>query len=341
MSALSQRISPHQLEAFSIAAALGGGLMRGAQLRELGVGSHAFGALVRSGLLVCLRRGIYVEGSMWRDATAEARYRMFVRATAMEIGPGWVVSHLSAAALHGLPLIGNWPSTTHTSGTRLTGGSSSRHLTTHRVHDLDHVVVIDGVTVTSLIRTLIDVASTQPFLVGVTMCDHVLHVEQRRMRTLSSRHRGPNLTLTPHDLAEELARVRPSKGLKMAERVIEFATPLAESPGESLSRVRLLELGFEIPELQTAFVDLNGEDRRVDYFWRGIRKIGEFDGQGKYLRGGVGPGQSPGDKVMEEKRREDALRPLVNSVSRWDWATAISPAAFLRFLTEHGVPRAH
>jgi hypothetical protein len=56
---------------------------------------------------------------------------------------------------------------------------------------------------------------------------------------------------------DELVAVLEAQGSKRgavrAERDIDFASPLASSPGESLSRVPMHELGFPAPELQHEF----------------------------------------------------------------------------------------
>lgn len=139
----------------------------------------------------------------------------------------------------------------------------------------------------------------------------------------------------------ELDRVAPIKGRRRAEHAIAFAHGLADGAGESLSRVRFLELGFEISELQVRFDGVGGRDAFVDCFWRGVRKIGEFDGRHKYLRGAIlKPGQDPVEVVFQEKRREDALRRQADSVTRCVWDEVLPPRTFYRFLVEHEVPRA-
>lgn len=329
-------------DARATATVLGDGLMSGAALRELGVGAHAFGVLVRSGELVCVRRGIYVDGSEWSGAGSDGRYRIFLRATAMSARTPQLLSHLSAAAMHALPIIGNWPRTAHVLTPDAGGGSSSTHLSSHRSGPPDAGIMIDGCAVTTLARTIVDVAATESFLVAVTMCDSALCRERARARGLTAEQLAVHPVLSRAALYEELERVNPGKGRRRAERAIAFSTELSESAGESLSRVRIHELGYEVPELQEPFVDLNGDDRRVDFFWRRIRKIGEFDGEGKYLRGVPDGGrfERVAEWVLKEKRREDALRPLVGSFTRWDWGIAISPTLFHRFLGEHGVPHA-
>ena len=290
-------------DARATASVLGDGLMSGAVLRELGVGAHAFGVLVRSGELVCVRRGIYLDGAEWSAAGADGRYRLFLRATAMSGRTPQLFSHLSAAALHALPIIGGWPRTAHVLTPGAAGSVSSTHLSSHRSGPPDAGIMIEGCSVTSLARTLIDVAATESFLVAVAMCDGALFREQALTRGLTAEQLAAHPALSKESLSEELERVNPGKGRRRAESAIAFSTALSESAGESLSRVRIFELGFEAPELQVPFADMNGDDRRVDYFWRSIRKIGEFDGNGKYLRGlrGESTPAEVASSVLDEK----------------------------------------
>ena len=320
-----QEFHGRTLDALDTASARHDGLIPSGLLAELGVNSHVARALVAARELVRVRRGIYVRAGRWKSADESERYRLFIRASALTAGRPAVLSHLSAAALHGLPTIGGWPRAVHALHQGSSGGSTARFTTSHRGVADPNAVLIGGLAVTSLARTLIDVAAGTSLLVGVTMIDHAL------------RARG---ALTKKDLYAELAAVNPRAGAGQAERAISFASPLAENPGESLSRVRIFQLGFEVPERQVCFSNVKGHDYWVDFYWRGVRKIGEFDGKLKYTRGQVLGGRDPGEVVYKEKRREEALRFLVGSFDRRDWDTALSPRLFHGFLTEHGVPRA-
>ena len=200
-------------------------------------------------------------------------------------------------------------------------------------------MIIDGIRVTSLSRTVIDVAATSSFLVGVTMIDHVLHCEAARMAAAQRSGSVGAPPITHATLLTELDGVQPRNGHRAAERAIAFADGLSANPGESLGRVRFEELGFAIPELQVRF-DVGGRTCYVDYFWRGVRKIGEFDGHIKYTRAAVMAGRDTVQVVVDEKDRESVLRPEVNSFDRWGWKLALSPQAFYRFLMDKGVPRA-
>lgn len=55
-----------------------------------------------------------------------------------------------------------------------------------------------------------------------------------------------------------------------------------------------------------------------------MRVAGEFDGKVKYGRL-LQPGESAGDAVFREKRREDAVRDLGWQMVRWTWDEIESP----------------
>src|SRR5680860_331843 len=313
------------------------GLIPSAALREAGMNSHAVDTLLRRGELVRVRRGIYTLGEAWRTANVDARYRTFVRATAEVAVRPLVFSHLSAAALHGLPIIGPWPKAVHVLSSRASGGSTARYTTSHQATGSGaDTVVLAGCQATSLPRTLVDVAASSAFLIGVTMIDHALRLDAERVDAETKRGMRSVPTLTKDVLLEELAAGRPRSGAAQAERTIAFANPLSANPGETLSRVRIHELGFEVPELQVHFA-VNGRDYWVDFYWRRVRKMAEFDGELKYTRGVVLADRDPGEVVFKEKKREDVLRTRAKSFDRWVWEIALSPRRFFDFLTQREV----
>lgn len=122
------------------------------------------------------------------------------------------------------------------------------------------------------------------------------------------------------------------------DRAVAFADPRAESVGESLSRVRIMELGFAAPRLQTC---VWAEDReyRLDFEWEG-GVVGEFDGKHKYLRAQELFGRSAEEAVYREKLREDAIRSTGRRVVRWSWDDLHRPGILRDRLARAGVPRA-
>jgi hypothetical protein len=108
-------------------------------------------------------------------------------------------------------------------------------------------------------------------------------------------------------------------GIRAARRVVEFLDVRSESPGESASRVRLMEEGLPPPELQHEIFGPDGRlIARVDFYWKEQKTVGEFDGKIKYGRL-LKPGQRIEDLIFDEKLREDAVRDLDLQVVRWIW----------------------
>ncbi|MEO6531091.1 MAG: hypothetical protein ABIN10_09790 [Specibacter sp.] len=81
------------------------------------------------------------------------------------------------------------------------------------------------------------------------------------------------------------AQFLPSRAAQLRTmKVIGFASGLSGSAGESLSRVRMFEMGFPVPVLQQKFELGGGRNEFVDFWFKKQRIVGEFDGNGKYLR---------------------------------------------------------
>ncbi len=78
--------------------------------------------------------------------------------------------------------------------------------------------------------------------------------------------------------------------------------------------------GLPPPALQVPQYSVDGRSLgRVDFWWEDQGLVGEFDGRVKYGRL-LGPGQSAGDVVFAEQRREDALRETGRGMARWVWS---------------------
>jgi hypothetical protein len=211
-----------------------------------------------------------------------------------------VVSHVSAAVLHGLTLWAVPLDRVHVTRDRRSGGRRTAllHLHTAGLH-ASEIDEVDGIAVTSVPRTLADLARALPFEPALVVADAALH----RHRTTSAA------------FADAIARAAGRQGSPRARRVAAAADAFSESPGETRSRVAILRAGLPAPTLQHEVPELRV---RTDFYWEEFRTIGEFDGKVKYGRA-LRPGQTPGDAVFAEKRREDALRDLGFEVVRWTW----------------------
>lgn len=292
---------------------------------------NSFYNRVSGGELVPLCRGAYVPSTMWSSLDADARHRALVKAVAALEREGVVFSHTSAAALWRLPRIGPWPTQVHAVDAVAKGGRSSRRLLRHVVGVPTVCDEIDGVTVTSLARTVVDLARTEPFPTAVAAADAAL----RR-----SEHPNPEVpatSLTRDGLLKLLADVPMRHGSARARRALEFADGAADRPGESLSRTSMSIAGVTMPELQVVLYGRSGRRYVVDFFWRDANVIGEFDGKAKYRDPEFLRGCTPEQALLDEKDREDDLRAAGHGMTRWGWSTALSPRKLKVHLADAGV----
>ncbi|SDF26143.1 hypothetical protein SAMN05660662_1601 [Blastococcus aurantiacus] len=172
----------------------------------------------------------------------------------------------------------------------------------------DEIDEVDGLAVTSLARTALDLARSLPHEAAVVALDAALH--QGRL------HRDV--------LRERLFDLAGAPGSRAAARAVDFADGRSESVGESRSRVLLHRWGVGPSSLP---FEVRGGDgllvARTDFAWEEHGLLGEFDGRVKYGRL-LRPGQEPGDAVFAEKRREDAVRDEGWGVTRWVWADLVT-----------------
>ncbi|MDI2098532.1 hypothetical protein [Ruicaihuangia caeni] len=274
-----------------------------------------------------MRRGAYVISDVWQRMPEGDRQQLRARAVAGTRASDVVMSHWSAAALHGLPLIGTWPTEVHILS-RSRSGRSRNGVVEHvaPISELD-ITTIDGLRLTSLPRTLVDMAAVLPLAAGVAMADSALFVGRGEARC------------TAGEVLEALARRGPMRAHRRVARMIELARTCAESPLESASRVVIIECGFPLPDLQREFCDGAGLIGRPDFAWPQHRLVGEADGELKYLDERYRGGRSVEQVVLDEKYREDRLRALGFRVVRWGWRDVMKPEQLCAKLEAAGLPR--
>ena len=140
--------------------------------------------------------------------------------------------------------------------------------------------------------------------------------------------RGIAPPITIDALQEYFSRQSALQHRRKVHRALEFASPLAESPGESLSRAVIHELGFLAPVLQFRVDDARGHAGTCDFAWPEHALLGEFDGKVKYTRNLARPRENVEDIVLREKLREDRLRATGRGMVRWVWSEALDPERF-------------
>jgi hypothetical protein len=275
-------------------------------LRASGFSGDEVARMVARGELIRVRRGAYVRPrAELADHFAELRdaHRRLIDATLPQLHPRAVLSHGSAAVLHGLPVFADMVDTVHVTRDRQGGGVRRRTLRVHgsALRDGDRCLV-SGHPATSLARTVVDLARCLPYEQGVAVADA-----------------GLALRVDPDLLLDAADQARSWRGGPQAGRVLAGADGRSESVGESFSRLTISQAGLPAPVLQFEVFDENGVlIGRCDFAWPERRTLGEFDGRVKYGRLRR-PGETVGQAVHREKLREDALRDQGWQLARWTW----------------------
>ncbi len=299
------------------------GLIRRRAVVSSGVADdHLLRTAVHDGAIDRIYCGVYVPppGPLATHAERELHYRQKVLAATGKGEGSKAVSHQSAAALHGIPLLDADLGEIHFTANRRSGGRRrDRACVLHAATwESDETVDVAGMLVTSLARTAVDVARSGTFAQALAVFDATLR-------------KG----VDPEELTEIVMRSSRRNGASTARRALAVADGRSESVGESLSRA--LMLGFSdvpLPDLQRAYFTPAGEKiGRVDFDWVGTL-VGEFDGKKKYTANG-----DAADAVWLEKVREDQLRDLGLIVIRWIWDDLRHPERF-RAILIRGLRRA-
>lgn len=285
------------------------------ELAEEGYDGAELRRLTRRGDLDRIRRGAYAAAESAPPGPAIAHLRL-IRATVPQLTMPGVLSHASAGVVHGLPHWSDQLARVHITRPDQGSGRIRRYVHLHRSPlSAGESTVVDGLDVTSLARTVVDLGRVLDPFRALPIADAALA-------------RGA----TSADLEDVVAASGRQPGNPRVRRLIEIADGRSESVGESCSRLIFLREGIPTPTLQYEVWDELGRlIGRSDFCWEHQRVLGEFDGKVKYtslLR----PGESASDVVVAEKRREDALRGLGWGVVRWTWADLQQPADLVRRL---------
>jgi putative AbiEi antitoxin of type IV toxin-antitoxin system len=278
-----------------------------ADARNVGWSDSAISRAVRSGRIVRVRQGHFAVAAPIDPCLA-------ARAAALACR-GSVISHRSAALLHGLPLLHSPPGRPDlTVQPRRTGDVAAALL--HRAGTpSEDVVDIDGAPVTSVPRTLIDLGRTVSVGAAVVTIDAALHRE---------------LTDT-EELLALLKRCASWPRARRAAAAVKRSDGRAESPLESVSRLVFRRLGLPTPQLQAVIRDEGGCFLgRCDFYWDEFGVFGEADGRGKYDERPV---------LTSEKLRQEGLENAGLVGVRWGWDDARYRQSALEYRIRRGFER--
>ena len=272
------------------------------ELLEQGQTKFELARRVRAGDLSRLRRGAYAD-PLPAGAGPATAHAALIAATLRQVSDQAVVSHASAAVVHGLPTWSDQLDRVHVTRNRAGGGRRETNLYVHGVPFATcDTTMMGGTRVTSLARTVLDLACSESIERGVAVGDAALR-----------------LGLRDYEVVAAVLAAGGRHGIARARSTAELIDVRSESVGESFSRVRFWRWGIPAPVLQLEVRDPYGVlVGRGDFGWPELGTIGEFDGKVKYgllLK----PGQSAADVLFAEKRREERIRELGWQVVRWGW----------------------
>jgi predicted transcriptional regulator of viral defense system len=259
------------------------------QLQLLGLSARAVRSRVAAGRLTRIHRGVYAVGH------GRLTLRGYWMAAVLAYGPNAVLSHRSAAALHGIR---------HDNRAKTDVALPSRSarprpgIDVHRsatLTDTD-LTTIDGIPCTTLARTLLDLAEV---------------VEERAVERAINEAE----VLRIFDLRaveEVLTRARGRRGASVLRRVLEKYTGPTLTEKELEERFFALCRAAEVPEPEVnVWITLaNGIAYKADFLWRSERLIVETDGWGSH-----GTRQA----FEHDRRRDRRLSVAGWTVVRFTW----------------------
>jgi very-short-patch-repair endonuclease len=225
------------------------GVVTAAQLAALGWSADVIAHRVAAGWLVRLHRGVYRVGPIASPYGP-------AMAAVLACGRGACVSHRSAGVL--------WAVLPPQSALIevIVQGRNARHRPGIRVHRTarlhpDDVTRHEGVPVTSLARTLLDIATC-------TTARHLARVVE---------HAQIHHQLSDHSLNEQFARYPHHPGVAALEQATTPEPQLSRSEAERRLLELIREAGLPSPETN---VRVAGHE--VDFLWRAQRLVVEVDG---------------------------------------------------------------
>lgn len=286
----------------------------------------------KSGELLRIRHGCYVDAQSWGRLEDEERYRGMLAAMSRTARRTPLFGTETAGVFWGLPRPA-LPSDIQVIVPIGSGRKSSNGVRRIPCNPaLVDATEIDGNLVAGKVHTAVSLALAYDFPWAVAVMDRLLNVKPLPAESRSC-------LVTKYDVGQYIELLPSGAKRRRVQRVLDFADGRAMYPGESLSRVYMAELGFPAPELQYRVVDDLGLVAVVDFYWKDHALVGEFDGRGKYQKPEYTQGKTAAQVVIEEKNRENRIRATGRDVARWEWKEATNPQLLLRELTRAGLPR--
>ena len=247
-----------------------------------------------------VRHGVYVDRVAFDELSPWCKYAVRVHAF-VRLHPDAVLCLESAAVPLGLPLFDE-PRDIHVYDPARRASRRFGDVCVHTSADPREVIQVDGVFVTGLLDTTVDLARVLPPAFALAVADAAIAPAQGG-------------TLTTESLRDHAAGQQNHRGVAQMRWLWAHADDRSESTGESISRAVIEWCGFPTPVLQVTF-RYDGCTDRVDFLFEDTKTIGESDGWVKY-RMEKDP-ERAAELLKDEKRREDRLRRRGHPFARWE-----------------------
>lgn len=264
-------------------------------LLDSGRTKNSISQALKDGELVRLRRGIFVETAHWNSLYPSEKH--LLRMQALAAVSDYVFTHESAALAHGMPVL-SVPNAIHlysSPGGRGQIAGAQKHFFKSRPATSQ----VAGLTVTTAARTVVDCAKTLRLSEALCIADGALF-----------RH-----LVAPAELQSALVEAS-GRGVRTCRRVAELMSAQAESPGETLTRLALIQSGIEFTEQYWIYGD--HPLYRADFTVDGYMLIIEFDRDIKFR-------DNSQQAVLAERKRERALQNAGWAVVRLEWKDVQNP----------------
>ncbi|MDI9894928.1 type IV toxin-antitoxin system AbiEi family antitoxin domain-containing protein [Rhodococcus sp. IEGM 1381] len=273
------------------------------------------------GSIVAIRPGWYLRDHVLRTLDGPQQHAILAQATYLDSVDGAVLSHVSAAVIHGfdvwnVPLdrvhmtIGAGYPSKRTRRRELHGTTLEDNEWVHLTSGARQTFQPGSLPVTNPARTIVDIARSVPLEQAVCTGDYAL------------RH----ARVTHVELAQSIMSAKHRTGIGRARRAVEMMSDRSDSVGETRARL-IFEAVTPVLCNQSVYDDNGDFLARVDHVFPDLGEvIGEFDGVYKY-------GAEPRRAVLAEKERHNRLLEQGRTVFRYGWGDLANPSVLIERLS--------
>jgi hypothetical protein len=272
---------------------------------------------VRRGDVEPVARGVYVDSAAWRGLSRWDRDLARIHAHLLR-HPDAVICRESAALLWGLPIVGSLDAVHVLCPDTSTSRRVGRARLHTSVHDDRVVEEVQGIRLTSMVDTCVDVARFRHPAAALAVADAAVRQDPR---------------LSAAVLAAVNEERASGRGRRHARWALARADGDAESAWESVSRAAIEWSGFPAPELQR-WIGPPGDADRTDFWWDRARIAGEADGHLKYDGRCGDPART---SLAREERDRRLRRRGARTVAHWSWDDLAHPSALREILLGVGL----